>query len=49
VTPLQAKVQEYLDDQGELDRILATGAEQAREIAGKTLAQVYDRVGFLHR
>lgn len=49
VTPLQAKVQEYLDDQGELDRILAAGAEQAREIAGKTLAQVYDRVGFLHR
>ncbi|MDR7171218.1 tryptophanyl-tRNA synthetase [Nocardia kruczakiae] len=49
VTPLRAKVQEYLDDQGELDRILATGAEQAREIAGKTLAQVYDRVGFLHR
>lgn len=49
VTPLQAKVQEYLDDQGELDRILATGAERAREIAGKTLAQVYDRVGFLHR
>ncbi|PPJ23337.1 tryptophan--tRNA ligase [Nocardia nova] len=49
VTPLQAKVQEYLDDQGELDRILATGAEQAREIAGKTLAQVYDRVGFLPR
>ena len=49
VTPLQAKVQEYLDDQGELDRILASGTERAREIAGKTLAQVYDRVGFLHR
>ncbi|MEV5651622.1 tryptophan--tRNA ligase [Nocardia sp. NPDC052254] len=49
VTPLQAKVQEYLDDQSELDRILASGAERAREIAGKTLAQVYDRVGFLHR
>ncbi|NKY50508.1 tryptophan--tRNA ligase [Nocardia vermiculata] len=49
VVPLQAKVQEYLDDQSELDRILASGAERAREIAGKTLAQVYDRVGFLHR
>jgi tryptophanyl-tRNA synthetase len=49
VTPLQAKVQEYLDDQGELDRILAAGAERAREIAGNTLAQVYDRVGLLAR
>ncbi|WP_216898590.1 tryptophan--tRNA ligase [Nocardia alni] len=49
VTPLQAKVQEYLDDQGELDRILAAGSERAREIAGNTLTQVYDRVGFLPR
>ncbi|MFR9752146.1 tryptophan--tRNA ligase [Nocardia sp. 004] len=49
VTPLQAKVQEYLSDQGELDRILAAGAERAREIAGNTLAQVYDRVGLLGR
>lgn len=49
VTPLQAKVEEYLADQGELDRILAAGAERAREIAGNTLAQVYDRVGFLPR
>ncbi|MFE3058593.1 tryptophan--tRNA ligase [Nocardia sp. NPDC059239] len=46
VTPLRAKVQEYMSDQGELDRILAAGAERAREVAGKTLAQVYDRVGF---
>ncbi|MFJ4658289.1 tryptophan--tRNA ligase [Nocardia sp. NPDC088792] len=49
VTPLRAKVQEYMSDQGELDRILAAGAERAREVAGKTLAQVYDRVGFLAR
>ncbi|MET8422399.1 tryptophan--tRNA ligase [Nocardia sp. NPDC004860] len=49
VTPLRAKVQEYMSDQGELDRILAAGAERAREVAGKTLAQVYDRVGLLAR
>ncbi|APB01387.1 tryptophan--tRNA ligase [Nocardia seriolae] len=49
VTPLRAKVQEYMSDQGELDRILASGAERAREVAGRTLAQVYDRVGFLAR
>ncbi|GAB2566327.1 tryptophan--tRNA ligase [Nocardia heshunensis] len=49
VTPLRTKVEEYMSDQGELDRILATGAERAREVAGRTLAQVYDRVGFLAR
>ncbi|WP_019932944.1 tryptophan--tRNA ligase [Nocardia sp. BMG111209] len=49
VTPFQEKVRGYLADQGELDRILAAGAERAREIAGNTLAQVYDRVGFLAR
>ncbi|MFC4377762.1 hypothetical protein ACFO5K_27155, partial [Nocardia halotolerans] len=47
VTPVQKKVQEYLSDPAELDRILAAGAQRAREIAGNTLAQVYDRVGFL--
>jgi len=49
VTPLRAQVDEYLSDQAELDRILAAGAERAREIAGNTLAQVYERVGFLAR
>ena len=47
VTPIQAKVKEFLADQGELDRILTTGAERAREVASQTLSQVYDRVGFL--
>lgn len=47
VTPLQAKVKDYVADQDELDRILASGAERAREVASQTLRQVYDRVGFL--
>jgi tryptophanyl-tRNA synthetase len=47
VTPLQAKVAEYLSDEAELDRILAHGADRAREIAARTLDTVYDRVGFL--
>ncbi len=47
VTPLQAKVQDYVADQDELDCILASGAERAREVASQTLRQVYDRVGFL--
>lgn len=47
VTPLRAKVDGFLADPAELDGILARGAEHAREVASKTLAQVYDRVGFL--
>ncbi|EME65853.1 MULTISPECIES: tryptophan--tRNA ligase [Rhodococcus] len=49
VTPLQAKVDEYLADEAELLRILSTGADQAREVASRTLGQVYDKVGFLPR
>jgi tryptophanyl-tRNA synthetase len=47
VTPVQAKVQSYLDDTAELDKVLAGGAERAREVASETLRTVYDRVGFL--
>ncbi|MFD1811860.1 tryptophan--tRNA ligase [Rhodococcus gannanensis] len=47
VTPLRAKVDEFLSDQAELDRILDAGAERAREVSSRVLAQVYDRVGFL--
>ena len=36
-----------LADPAELDRILAEGAERARDVASATLARVYDRVGFL--
>ncbi|KAA0022698.1 tryptophan--tRNA ligase [Antrihabitans cavernicola] len=47
VTPLRAAVDDYLADPTELDRILSAGADRAREIASRTVAQVYDRVGFL--
>jgi tryptophanyl-tRNA synthetase len=47
VAPLQAKVSAYLADRAELDRILAEGATRARDVAGATLATVYDRIGFL--
>jgi tryptophanyl-tRNA synthetase len=36
-----------VDDLAELDKVLARGAERAREVASRTLEQVYDRVGFL--
>ena len=45
--PFQDKVRGYLDDPAELDRVLARGAERARGVAASTLADVYDRVGFL--
>ena len=47
VTPFQESVRAYLDDPAELDRVLAQGAERAREVATATLASVYDRLGFL--
>ena len=47
VTPIKARVDEYLADQAELENVLAAGAQRAREVSGKTLARVYDRVGFL--
>ncbi|RVW04508.1 tryptophan--tRNA ligase [Rhodococcus spongiicola] len=47
VTPLRAKVDGYLSDRAELDRILAAGSDRAREVAGRTLGQVYEKVGFL--
>ncbi|PJI94604.1 tryptophan--tRNA ligase [Luteimicrobium subarcticum] len=47
LTPLQARVDEYLSDPHELDAVLAQGADRAREIARGTLARVYDKVGLL--
>ena len=47
VTPVKARVDELLADPAELRAILDKGAEHAREIAGATLARVYDRLGFL--
>ncbi|MCY0941710.1 tryptophan--tRNA ligase [Streptomyces antarcticus] len=47
VTPFKQRTQEYLDDPEGLDSILAKGAEKARAVAAETLAQTYDRLGFL--
>ncbi|MGV8874320.1 MAG: tryptophan--tRNA ligase, partial [Rhodococcus sp. (in: high G+C Gram-positive bacteria)] len=47
VVPLRERMDGFMSDVAELDRILAAGAERAREVASRTLAQVYDRVGFL--
>ena len=47
VTPLQQKVNAYLDDPAELDKVLHRGAEKAREVSSQTLRTVFERVGFL--
>ncbi|MFC5906949.1 tryptophan--tRNA ligase [Streptacidiphilus monticola] len=47
VTPIQQRVNLYLDDPAELDRVLAKGAEKARAVAAPVLATAYDRIGFL--
>jgi tryptophanyl-tRNA synthetase len=47
VTPFRERTRQYLDDPESLDSILAKGAEKARVVAAETLAQAYDKVGFL--
>ncbi len=47
VTPFRDRTLELLDDRSELDAVLASGTEKAREVAERTLADVYDRVGFV--
>jgi tryptophanyl-tRNA synthetase len=47
VTPVRQRTQELLDDLAELERTLAGGAARAREVAAPTVADAYDKVGFL--
>ncbi|MEW1633849.1 tryptophan--tRNA ligase [Streptomyces sp. NPDC093801] len=47
VTPFRQRTQEFLDDPETLDAVLAKGAEKARAVAAETLAQAYDRIGFV--
>jgi tryptophanyl-tRNA synthetase len=47
VTPFRDRTNELLGDRAELEGILRRGTERAREVARRTLADVYDRVGLL--
>ena len=47
VTPIKARVDELLSDTTELENLLGDGADRARDVSAKTLATVYDRIGFL--
>ena len=48
-TPLKARYDELMADRGELERILAKGADTAQEIAQPLVDDVYKKVGFLPR
>ncbi len=45
--PIRLRAQELVADPAELDRLLAQGAARANEIAERTLADVYDKLGFV--
>jgi len=47
VTPFRDRTLELLDDRAQLDAVLAEGAARAGEVAERTLADVYDRVGLV--
>ena len=47
VTPFRNRTLELLEDGTELDAVLRSGAERAAAVAEQTLAEVYDRVGFV--
>ncbi|HNM98144.1 MAG TPA: tryptophan--tRNA ligase, partial [Marmoricola sp.] len=49
VTPIRNRTTELLADRAELDHILRKGADKANEVAERTLADVYDRLGFIPR
>lgn len=49
VEPFQQRTRAFLNDPGQLDKLLALGAEKARAVAGATLHAAYERVGFLPR
>jgi tryptophanyl-tRNA synthetase len=45
--PLQQRYEELRADEGELRRLLAVGAEKAREASAPTLEAMYERMGFV--
>ena len=49
VTPFRDRTLELLQDRTQLDSILRDGADRANAIAERTLADVYDRIGFVPR
>lgn len=46
IEPYQARVNELLADKSELETLMHEGAKRATEIAAKTVAEVYAKIGF---
>jgi tryptophanyl-tRNA synthetase len=49
IEPIRSRANELLSDEAELDRLLALGAKQANARAEQTLADVYEKIGFIPR
>jgi tryptophanyl-tRNA synthetase len=47
IVPVQERFRELRADAGELQRLLAVGAEKAAEASAPTLAAMYERMGFV--
>ena len=47
LAPISGEMRRLMDDPAEIDRLLARGAERAREIAAPVLARTYEIVGLL--
>jgi tryptophanyl-tRNA synthetase len=47
IEPIRARYDELRGDPGELQRLLRLGADKAREASAPTLAQMYERMGFV--
>lgn len=47
LAPVRERTEELLSDPAELDRLLAQGAQRANEVAERTLALVYERIGLM--
>jgi tryptophanyl-tRNA synthetase len=45
--PIRRRYEQLRADEGELRRLLSAGAEKAREASAPTLAQMYERMGFV--
>ena len=49
LAPIQERYRELRDDEGELRRLLATGAARAAEASAPTLELMFERMGFVRR
>ena len=47
LAPIQERYRELRADPGELQRLLARGAEKARKASAPTLDAMYERMGFV--